>query len=72
MGQRRRNTYCLSKCIALGENNLMEVEFEQESLTATGVRFEQRRNFTGAQVIGGAIFEVALDRSHPVNFGIKK
>jgi hypothetical protein len=53
------------------KNNLMEVEFEQESLTATGIRFEQRRNFTGAQGIGGAIFEVALDRSHPVNFGIK-
>ena len=53
------------------KNNLMEVEFEQESLTATGIRFEQRRNFVGAQGIGGAIFEVALDRSHPVNFGIK-
>ena len=46
----------------------MQVEFEQESLTATGISFEQRRNFTGAQGIGGAIFEVALDRSHPVNW----
>ena len=28
-------------------------------------------DFRGAQVIGGAIFETELDRSHPINFGYK-
>jgi hypothetical protein len=55
----------------LSKNKLMEVEFEKNPLVATGISFEQRRNFSGAQGIGGAIFEVDLDLSHPVNFGIK-
>ncbi|NNL83563.1 MAG: zinc carboxypeptidase, partial [Winogradskyella sp.] len=29
----------------------------------------ERGNFRGAQVIGGAIFEADIDRSHPINFG---
>lgn len=55
----------------VNKNKLMEMEFKENPLTASGISFEQRRNFTGAQGIGGAIFEVRLDRSHPVNFGIK-
>ena len=35
------------------------------------VSFEDRRLHSGAQVIGGAIFEANLDRTHPVNFGYK-
>lgn len=35
------------------------------------VTFENRRNSSGAQVIGGAIFKASLDRSHPINFGYK-
>ena len=35
------------------------------------VSFEDRRLQSGAQVIGGAIFEASLDRSHPINFGYK-
>ena len=36
---------------------------------ATDVTFEQRRDFNGAQVIGGAIFKAKIDRSHPIAFG---
>jgi hypothetical protein len=35
------------------------------------VSFEDRRLQSGAQVIGGAIFEAELDRTHPINFGYK-
>ncbi|RXG15374.1 zinc carboxypeptidase [Leeuwenhoekiella aestuarii] len=36
---------------------------------ATDVTFEQRRDFNGAQVIGGAVFKAKIDRSHPIAFG---
>ena len=36
-----------------------------------GVSFEEKSLNSGAQVIGGAIFEATLDRSHPINFGYK-
>ncbi|QMU64266.1 MAG: zinc carboxypeptidase [Flavobacteriaceae bacterium] len=39
--------------------------------TVKNVSFENKSKQTGAQVIGGAIFEAAIDRSHPVNFGYK-
>ena len=43
-----------------------EVETENP---AKDVTFEQRNDFNGAQVIGGAIFKAKLDRSHPIAFG---
>lgn len=43
----------------------------EESLKAKGLSFEQAGNFRGAQVTGGAIFQVKTDRSHPVNWGYK-
>ena len=39
--------------------------------TITNVSFENRSLQSGAQVIGGAIFEAKIDRSHPINFGYK-
>lgn len=39
--------------------------------TVKGVSFEDRSKQSGAQVIGGAIFEANVDRSHPINFGYK-
>jgi hypothetical protein len=35
------------------------------------VSFENKSLQSGAQYIGGAIFEANLDRSHPINFGYK-
>lgn len=50
---------------------MMNVEFKTLSDTAENITFEQKRNYSGAKVIGGAIFETRLDRSHPVAFGYK-
>ncbi len=50
-------------------NEFMNLEFEENEVEAKNVTFEQRRDFRGAQGIGGAIFEAKQDRSHPVNFG---
>lgn len=36
---------------------------------AKNLRFDQRDEYSGAQVTGGAIFEAEIDRSHPINFG---
>ncbi|NND62663.1 MAG: zinc carboxypeptidase, partial [Flavobacteriaceae bacterium] len=38
---------------------------------ANNVSFEDRGKFRGAKVIGGAIFESKIDRSHPIAFGYK-
>ena len=37
--------------------------------TIQNVSFENKSLQSGAQYIGGAIFEANLDRSHPINFG---
>ncbi len=52
-------------------NELMKIEFAKPVNDANNISFEQKRDFSGAQVIGGAIFEAKIDRSHPVNFGYK-
>jgi len=51
--------------------NLMKVDFKTVSSTAENITFEQKGNYSGAKVIGGAIFETKLDRSHPIAFGYK-
>jgi hypothetical protein len=55
----------------LNSKKLMKIDFKKSSITAKNISYEQRGNFSGAQVIGGAIFETQLDRSHPINFGYK-
>jgi hypothetical protein len=55
----------------LNSNEFLKIEFKSTDLTAKNISFEQQRDFRGAQVIGGAIFEAKLDRSHPINFGYK-
>ncbi|MCM2302013.1 MAG: M14 family metallopeptidase [Flavobacteriaceae bacterium] len=54
----------------LSEAKLLTVNLKKVKPEMQNVSFEQRREFKGAQEIGGAIFEVNLDRSHPINFGI--
>lgn len=49
----------------------MDLEMREDSLVAKDVRFDQKSQFSGAQVTGGAIFEAKLDRSHPVGYGYK-
>jgi len=55
----------------LNSNEIMKISFKKEKDTAKNIRFEQKSNYFGAQVIGGAIFEAKIDRSHPINFGYK-
>ncbi|MCK8481634.1 M14 family metallopeptidase [Psychroserpens algicola] len=55
----------------LNSNKFIKLDFKKMELTAKNISFEQRGDFRGAQVVGGAIFEAYIDRSHPVNFGYK-
>lgn len=55
----------------LNSNELLKMKFKTRKDTATNISFEQAGNYRGAQVIGGAIFETKLDRSHPIAFGYK-
>lgn len=52
-------------------NEFMNIEFTKPEHNAKTISFEQKRDFYGAQIIGGAIFEAKIDRSHPINFGYK-
>ncbi len=53
------------------KNDLLKLKFKKDTLIAKNISFEQRQDFNGAQVTGGAIFDTKLDRSHPINFGYK-
>ncbi|MCW5517557.1 M14 family metallopeptidase [Muriicola sp. Z0-33] len=53
------------------KNEFMKLKFKKDTLVARDISFEERGDFTGAQVTGGAIFEARQDRSHPINFGYK-
>ena len=56
----------------LDRKKLMSLKFKKpDDLKAHNITFENRSKFSGAQRIGGAIFNTKLDRSHPINFGIK-
>lgn len=55
----------------LKSKEIAELEFKKMELTAKNISYEQRSDYKGAQVIGGAIFEANIDRSHPINFGYK-
>ncbi len=52
-------------------HHFMQLEFIPVPHIASNITFEQKQDFTGAQVIGGAILEANIDRSHPINFGYK-
>lgn len=55
----------------VSKNELADLEFRKDTLKAKRISFEQKSDFLGAQVTGGAIFEAVQDRSHPINFGYK-
>jgi hypothetical protein len=56
----------------LSKNKFINIEFESANLDIINdVSFEAKSLKNGAQVIGGAIFEANIDRSHPINFGYK-
>ena len=53
----------------LQKNDFIKLEFLKSEKDAKGISFDQRQNYFGAKVIGGAIFNTKIDRSHPINFG---
>ncbi len=53
----------------LKQNKFLDITLKKTENPAKNISFEQKDDFNGAQVIGGAIFKAAIDRSHPVNFG---
>ncbi len=53
------------------KNEFLKLEMKKDTLKAKNIRFDQRGDFRGAQVTGGAIFEAKLDRSHPIGYGYK-
>jgi hypothetical protein len=53
------------------KNELIKLKFKKDTLVAKNISFGQKRDYLGAQVTGGAIFEAKVDRSHPINFGYK-
>jgi hypothetical protein len=53
------------------DQELLKMEFESKKDTVRNINFEQIEDYRGAQVIGGAIFETKIDRSHPIAFGYK-
>ena len=56
----------------LNTNKFINIEFEKSNNDSIKeVSFEAKSLKNGAQVIGGAIFEASIDRSHPINFGYK-
>jgi len=56
----------------MNSQKLISLKFDKSNIdTVKNVSFEDRSKQSGAQVIGGAIFEAKIDRSHPVNFGYK-
>ncbi|REH54844.1 zinc carboxypeptidase [Tenacibaculum gallaicum] len=56
----------------LSNRGFINVKFNKTKIDSiNNVSFENRSLQSGAQVIGGAIFEAKIDRSHPINFGYK-
>jgi hypothetical protein len=55
----------------LNNNDILKIEFKSKKDSTQNISFEQKSNYFGAQVIGGAIFETNIDRSHPIAFGYK-
>jgi hypothetical protein len=55
----------------MSDAELLPLTFKKTKNPAKGISFEERRDHSGAQRIGGAIFETKLDRSHPIAFGFK-
>ena len=55
----------------LSSNKFINLEYKSAKRPTNPVSFENRSLRSGAQVVGGAIFNTKLDLSHPINFGYK-
>ncbi|MGS0681716.1 M14 family zinc carboxypeptidase [Shewanella sp. 125m-7] len=50
--------------------NLRNERFYKQLFDADGLTFDKKSKFRAQQEIGGAIVELKLDASHPINFGL--
>ena len=55
----------------LEKNKILSIDFLKNERFAYNVSYKDKGKFTGSQVIGGTIFNTKIDKSHPINFGIK-
>jgi len=56
----------------LNNNKFIKLDLKKSKPQSKNISFAARENYKGAQVIGGAIFEADIDRTHPINFGYNK
>ena len=56
----------------LNTKKFIKLDLKKSELKAKNVPFTDRRDFRGAQVIGGAIFEANIDLTHPIGYGYNK
>ena len=54
----------------LNKNEIVKIDLIKNELKPSNINFDQKRNYFGAKLISGSIFNTNLDRSHPINFGI--
>ncbi|MCL1131004.1 M14 family zinc carboxypeptidase [Shewanella sairae] len=52
------------------KTNLRSDRFYKQLFDAEGLTFDKKSKFRAKQAIGGAILELKLDTSHPINFGL--
>ena len=55
----------------LSSKKFINLEFQSAKSPTAPVSFENKGLQSGAQVVGGAIFNTKLDLSHPITFGYK-
>ena len=56
----------------LNINEFIKLDFKKVKPKTKNIAFNMRSKLRGAQVIGGAIFQATIDKSHPINFGYHK
>ena len=56
----------------LNSNDFIKLDFIENTAVPKDVKFIDKNKFYGAQLTSGAIFNVKLDLSHPVNYGYHK
>ena len=57
----------------LSDNNISNLQFiKNKTDTLSKLPYGDRKKYSGAQKIGGAIFEVTLDRTHPLAYGMNQ
>ena len=57
----------------LTDTKISDIQFEQNPTDTTSqLSYGERNRYAGAQNIGGAIFEVKLDLTHPIAYGMER